>query len=259
MQSKTSDLLIVCLIYSAFILPPVVLGSSPPLVLNVGWFLLPSLYLIARRKKNIPEILFGTVFIGLLAFSLDIFLFHNHAWEPFASSFSFRIFGVPPEEMLWFFLHIFFILVFYEHFIDDGRIGKFRITRGAVSLAVFSTMAFVCVLFGIFTFPAASRINYAYGIMGALSMIPILVYFLSNRKAFLRKLAPLLVFFFIFALVMEIRAVQYGLWSFTDMQNYIGTVTLFSALFPIEEIIFWMTLGPSVAIGYYELFADDGR
>lgn len=57
---------------------------------------------------------------------------------------------------------------------------------------------------------------------------------------------------------MEIRAVQSGFWSFPDTENYLGIITLFGAMFPMEEIIFWMTLGPSVAIAYYELFTDDG-
>lgn len=257
-QEKTMDILVVITLYLIFVLPGTILTTLPPLLLTAAWFLLPSAYLITRRKKNIAKISFATLIIGLLAFSLDIFLLHNHAWEPYASSFSFRIFGVPPEEISWFFLHIFFILVFYEHFIDDGDLGRFRITRRIKPLIWFSAGVFIFTLLAIYGFPHASRIPYAYAVMSAVAMFPILIYCCGRRFTFLKKLLPFALFFFCFASIMEIRAVQEGLWAFRDTSNYLGIMTLFGAAFPIEEIMFWMALGPSVAIAYYELFADDG-
>jgi len=258
-SSKKIDFLVVSGLYLIFILPAAILAITPPLLLAILWFLLPSGYLMARRRKNIRKISFAAFIIGLLAFSLDIILLHNHAWEPYASSFIFRIFGVPPEEILWFFFHIFFILVFYEHFIDDGDLGTFGITRRIKPLVVFSIGAFIVTLLAVYKLPYATRIPYAYAIIGGLAMTPILLYCAIGRFLFLKKLAPLAAFFFFFALIMEIRAVQYGLWSFSDARNYFGLITIFGATFPIEEIIFWMALAPSVAIAYYELFADDGK
>lgn len=122
------------------------------------------------------------------------------------------------------------------------------------------SIAFFCfILLAIDLFPDTSRIRYAYSVFGTLTMIPLFAYFLVARKSLLKKFLPLAIFFFLFALGMEIRAVQYDLWSFHDIKNYLGLITIFGATFPIEEIIFWMTLGPSVAIAYYELFADDGK
>lgn len=258
-KDKIIDLFAVSALYLVFILPGAILTTLPPLLLTAAWFLLPSGYLMWRQKKNIAKISFATLLIGLLAFSLDIVLLHNHTWEVHTSSFAFRIFGVPPEEMLWFFSHIFFILVFYEHFIDDGDLDRFRITRRVKPLVGFGVLAFILVLLAIYGLPYASRIPYAYAAVGGIAMFPILLYCYARKFTFLKKLVPLGVFFFLFALVMEIKTVQCGLWAFYDTPNYLGMITLFGATFPIEEVIFWMALGPSVAIAYYELFADDGR
>ncbi len=258
LSKKKIDLLVVSGLYLIFILPAAILTAIPPFLLAVAWFLLPSGYLMARRRKNIAKISFATLIIGLLAFTLDIVLLHNHTWISY-SSFGLRVFGVPPEEMLWFFFHIFFILVFYEHFIDDGDLGKFALTPRIKPLIWFSAGAFISTLLAVYELPHAIRISYAYAIIGGLTMTPILFYCGIGRFRFLKKLVPLAAFFFFFTLIMEIRAVQYGLWSFHDVKNYLGLITISGATFPIEEIIFWMALGPSVAIAYYELFADDGK
>ena len=258
LNDRITDIVVISALYLIFILPAAI-SALPPFLLTAAWFLLPSTYLIARRKKNIAKISFATLVIGLLAFSLDIILLHNHAWTPFKSSFALRIFGAPPEEILWFFFHIFFILVFYEHFIDDGDLGRFRITRRIKPLLWFSAAAFLSVLLAMYGLPYASRMPYAYAVVGGIAMIPILLYCSIRGSRFLKKLVPLAVFFFFYSFVMEIRAVQYGLWTFHDTANYLGTITIFGAAFPVEEVIFWMLLGPIVAVAYYETFADDGR
>ncbi len=254
---KRIDLVVIIALYLLFILPPVVFTTSPPLALNAFWFIIPAFYLIARQKKNLHKIALATLFIGLLTLSMDFFLLHNHAWEPYRSNFSFHIFKASIEEVVWFFSHIFYILVWYEHFLDDERV--FRVSPRILLLIIGSITFFCFILLAVYLFPDASRIRYAYSIFGALTMIPVFTYFLLMRRPLFKKFLPLAVFFFLFALGMEVRAIQFGLWSFQDTQNYFGLVTLFNATFPIEELIFWMTLGPSVALAYYEFFADDSR
>lgn len=254
---KKIDLVVITALYFLFIIPPIVFTTFPPLALNIAWFLVPALYLIARQKKNLLKISCATIFIGLLTIGMDLFLLHNHAWEPYQSSFSLHIFRAPVEEITWFFSHIFYILVWYEHFLDDERV--FRLSP-RIRLLIVGSIAFFCfVLLAIYPFPGTSHIRYAYSVFGVLTMIPMFAYFLLARRSLLKKFLPLAIFFFLFALGMEIRAVQFGLWSFHDIRNYLGLVTLFSATFPIEEVLFWMALGPSVALAYYELFADDDR
>ena len=254
-RTYLQDIIVISTLYLAVILSPQALTRLPPLVLDLLFFAAPALYLILRRKKNLPKIFLATLLIGLLAAGMDIFLLHNGAWRPYASSFSFRFFGAPPEEILWFFLHIFYILVFYEHFIDNER--TIPISRRTKYLAAISITVFMAALFLVSVFGAASRIHYAYLTVGAITMLPTLLYLLFTRAHFAKKLAPLILYFFLYALVMEIQAVRFGLWSFTDTQNYVGLITLFGAAFPIEEVFFWMAAGPAVTIVYYEFFIDD--
>ena len=253
---KAFDLMVVIALALGTLLPSAVF-ALPSLALTTAWFLVPAGFLTLRRKKNLVKIIPASLIIGLLAFTLDIFLLHNRTWTPYRSNFSLRIFGAPPEEMLWFFFHIFYIIVWYEHFLDDER-GS-RISPRFPSLIAFSIAAFASVVIAVSFFPDATRIRYAYLTLGAIGMAPIIMYSIAAHRTLLKKIMPLAVFFFLFASVMEIRTVQYGLWSFHDVKNYLGVITLFGAAFPIEEIIFWMTLAPSVALAYYELFVDDGR
>ena len=254
---RVIDLAVVSGLYALFIIPTGILASLSSLALNVAWFLLPAAYLSLHAKKNFSKIFLATFLIGILAFSLDIILLHNNAWTPYRSDFSFRIFGVPPEEMLWFFFHIFYIIVWYEHFIDDERLAS--TSKQLPRLAIFSIACFALVLTAVYSFPDMVRIRYAYGVFAALAMVPVVVYLCLWRTVLLKKLLPLTAFFFFFGFAMEIRAVQLGFWSFPNTENYLGMITLFGATFPMEEIAFWMTLGPVVAIAYYELFADDGH
>ena len=254
-SSKAIDLIVVIALALLTLLPSAIF-ILPSLALIIAWFLAPAGFLILRRKKNLTKITLASLVIGLLAFGLDIAVLHNHGWTPYRSDFSFRIFGAPPEEALWFFFHIFYILVWYEHFLDDERDGG--ISPRFPSLIAFSIVTFVLVVIAVSFFPDASRIRYAYLTLGVLSMTPIISWSIATRRALLKKFLPLAVFFFLLASSMEIRAVQYGLWSFPDINNYLGVITLSGAAFPIEEIIFWMMLAPSVALAYYELFADDG-
>lgn len=255
-SAKIIDFFAISTFYLSSILPSLVF-SLPPLALNIIWFIIPTIYLLFRLKKNLIKIFAATLPIGLLGFSLDIFLLHNHAWTPYNSSFSIRIFGAPIEEMLWFFFHIFYTLIFYEHFFDDENI--FSVSRRFKYLAGTSFFIFFLSLFFIYGLPDVSRIRYAYLTIGIIAMMPILIYLFGGRMDFLKKLIPLGVFFFLFAMIMEIQALRFGLWSFPDVQNYLGLVTFFGVAFPIEELIFWMILGPSAAIAYYEIFADDNK
>lgn len=257
LSSKKVDIIVISAFFLASVLPSIVFSLFPPLVLNIFWFIIPALYLAIRERKNFSKILTATLFIGLLAFDLDIFFLHNGAWEPYISSFSFTIFGAPLEEMLWFFFHIFYILIFYEHFIDDEN--QFCISRKLKYLIGISTGFFLLVLLFIYAFPNFSRIGYSYLTIGSVAMIPILGYIILKRVQLLRKVVPLGIFFFIFAFIMEIQALRFGFWSFSDVQNYLYLVTIFGATFPLEEIVFWMVLGPSAVTAYYEIFADDGK
>lgn len=256
-RARIQDAVVVSAIYLATVLSPRALIRPPPLLLDALFFAVPSLYLIARRKKNLPKIILATALIGALTASMDIYLLHAHAWQPYKSSFSWHILGSPPEEFLWFFLHVFYIIVFYEHFIDDEAIARpAPRTRRLFLVSAFTlAVAFFLVSF----LGDASRIPYAYLVVGSAAMLPALLYLLLARARFARKLAPLVIYFFFYTLIMEIQAVRFGLWSFADTQNYVGLITLFGAAFPVEEVIFWMLSAPAVAVVYYEFFIDDGR
>ena len=56
-------------------------------------------------------------------------------------------------------------------------------------------------------------------------------------------------------LAYEVTAFYLGQWHFPG--EYIGTVILLGASFPLEEFIIWIVLSAAVVLSYYELFIDD--
>ncbi len=150
--------------------------------------------------------------------------------------FSWRVLGAPPEEILWFFLHIFYILVFYEHFIDEERTPL--ISRRTKWMFLVSAITVGVAVFLVAILGDASRIRYPYLVTGTVTMLPTLFYLIFTRAHFSHKLAPFTIYFFCYALTMEIQAVRFGLWSFADASKYAALTTLFGASFPVEEIVF---------------------
>lgn len=97
-----------------------------PLTSAVFFFIIPTIYLILRKKKPLKRIFFGSFLIGTgFGLIFNVIASANRAWDELSSQliFSYRIFGFwPTDEPIWFFLWALFIIVFYEHFYDkEGR------------------------------------------------------------------------------------------------------------------------------------------
>ena len=104
----------------------------PGLAVIVFYLLLPAIYLCIRERKNykkltIATLLFGISGIGVLDFIQEI----NNTWTSLPSRLVFpqKIFGLTPiDYAIFYFVWIFFICAFYEHFLDDEKNKKYQIT-----------------------------------------------------------------------------------------------------------------------------------
>lgn len=187
--------------------------------------------------------------------AVDVLLSCSGAWITAARIFPFGVSCISIEELLWVLFLVFYTIVFYEHFCDDENI--FRLSKKLKYFIPISVSLFLLILLLALSSYDLGSISYAYFKVGVIGVVPIILYLALARRNLLKKLIPVIVYFFFFDLIMEISAVRNNGWSFPDIENYIGTITVFGAMFPLEELVFWMILSPAFLLTYYEIYVDD--
>jgi hypothetical protein len=255
MSKKTVDLLVIIFIILAstfFILK----FNVPPLVSTIFYFIIPAVYLCLREKKNYKKISVASVIFGLIcAFAFDFLATFNNAWVVHRLIFPWKILGVVPiDDMIWFFFLVFFIAVFYEHFLDDEKNPE--ISRHLKYALIPSILVFLTTIILFFISPNLLKFPYAYLILGSVAILP-LFYILYRKPEFIHKFIKLGLFFSFVYLTFELTALKLGQWGFYG--QYIGSVELFGLKFPFEELFFWIGLCAPTFISYYEIFVDDER
>jgi hypothetical protein len=223
------------------------------------FFVLPSLYLGYRGKEYVKKVLiYSTITTIPLMIWIEYIAEITGTWFVPSTSFPFKLFGlVAIEVILWAFLTAFFILIFYEYFINKHRTKKLYTSRlkhiGIAGL----------ILLGIFIFlfliaPSLLKIPYFYMFFGViLLLIPFLVQMLKYPKT-TSKFFLAGAYFFYFHFILEVVGLKLGLWTFPGT-DFIGWINIFGVGFPIEELIFWFILLALTTISYYEYFDDDEK
>ena len=243
-----------------FIILSVILSlvySFRPLTSALFFFLVPSLYMLARKPVIIKRVLAGSLLFGLLfGFALDFVALLNSAWsEPINQLFfKDRIFGViAADHIIWFFLWVLVIICYYEHFFEHERSDTIspHVLWGLIP-AIFLTILLLVIFF---VSPDTLKFRYAYLILGIAALVP-LVFLLFKKPRFYTKFAKTVPYFFFLFLAYELVALYLGQWEFPG--QYIGHVTLAGLSFPFEEFFFWILLSSPVILSYYEIFIDDG-
>lgn len=228
-----------------------------PLIVFLLYLLLPSIYLILRQKKNFWKIFWAVVIFGIIfGFGFDFVVTLNEGWIVTRLVFPFRLFGFYPliDDIFAFMIMTLFIVVFYEHFLDDEK--NRRISKNLKWVLVFSLVILALTLIVYFINPALLRIPYTYLAGGLLAIaFPFAVSLYKPR--FLGKFLKLAAFFFVAWFVLEIVCLKNGGWIFPG--EYIGTVEIFGLKFPFEELFFWMMWYAAAVVSYYEAFIDDEK
>ena len=252
--NKRLDFLVVC--FFVFLGPFLtVIVNLKPLEGGIISMLFPSIYLIVREKKNMKKIalavlIFGGIFMGLFDFMETL----NSAWVMERLVFSWRIFGVLPfDDVVGFSLMTLLVVTFYEHFIDDEK--NKRISKNLMwALIPSAIVAVVFIIVSTFVVWEPFNIRYVYLFGGIVAIaVPLAVAYVKPKL--ITKLLSVSAFFFVVWFLAEIAAIKTG--GLTFPGEYIGTVTVFGATFPFEELFFWMMMYAASVVSYYELFIDD--
>jgi hypothetical protein len=254
--NKKFDLLIVLLLLGITAGISLIFNLKPAIG-GVLYTLIPSLYLILRKKKNFWKIFWAVIVLGVIfGFVFDFIVTLNDGWIVPRLVFPFRLFGFYPvfDDILGFMLMTLFIVVFYEHFLDDEK--NKRISRNLKWLLVASLAGLVFMFIIYFINPGLLKLPYIYLITGLAAIIfPLL--FSLNRPRFLNKVLRVSAFFFAVWFIAELVALKTGGWIFPG--KYIGMVEVFGLRFPFEELFFWMLWYAATVVSYYECFIDDKK
>ena len=222
------------------------------------FYAIPSLYLTFRTSHKALRCFLFAIIAGVpMALLFDWFATVDGNWAITQTVFPFRLFNVITlENIPWLVLFAYFIIIFYEHFLDKGKHNlvdrrlKYFVWPLVILLIVFVVWIYLS--------PRTLVIPYAYfwfGIM--LELLPVIT-FLSFFPRLLSKYMKVAVDFFAHSVIYEFTALKLNLWSYPG-KNFIGLVDLFSFRFPVEEVFMWFILSSVAIISYFEFFDDDRK
>lgn len=235
--------LIACLV--VYLLKPVYLLSLivvlvPPALVNFYW-------LKKSRKKIFVFSITATV---LFAFAAELSSRLADSWD--VQSVLPRIFGLLPlENILFAFLNFFWILAFYEYFVDKDTTKKIskKFKYLVIIFSIFSLIIFSLYFYN----PKIVSMNYATLALITL-LIPSIIIFSKNTRLLKKSLLPVLFFAIVF-FVYEVVSLAIGSWWWPG--EYLLPLELFGKTFPLDDVIIWYFLSTFALIGGYEFFADD--
>ena len=256
MKSKTRDILIlVCInIFAVVVSFAFHTNFLTSTILFLGF---PSLYLLYREKRYLKKILLASISFGIFfGFVFDFIAELNKAWDWNGGLLFGKILGVVQiDVMVWFFLWIFHIFLFYEHFIDRK---KLRSKVSLRQLEVFGVSVLsVVLLVGVYKFfPSFLYFDKAYLTLCLIVSVPFLIIFFKQPKLVWHTV-PMIAYFFFVYITHEISALHLDQWRFPG--DYIGLVHMFGVSFPIEEFVFWIILSSLIGSVYYELCFDNDK
>lgn len=228
------------------------------LLSTILFFGVPSLYLSIRKKSLIKKTtIFSFLFIIPISIIIDYLGIRDNSWWVPQTVFGMRFFGgIPFEDLVWSFLIAYFVVSFYEFFLDrkdEPGVKKHMNYLIGGTLIVF----FIFIIFLIVS-PGILHVPYAYLWMGILTVIAPLITFLSFFPKLIGRYTILGAYFFFVTLLQEIATLHLNNWQFLGT-NFIGWFELFGYRFPVEEFILYISLMAAAIAVYYEFFDDDQK
>lgn len=257
MTSKRKDLLLLVLI-NIFAVVASFLFQTNFLTSTILFLGLPSLYLLWKEKAYLRKIFLASVAFGIFfAFVFDFIAELNKAWDWNGGLLFGKILGVVQADvMVWFFLWIFHIFLFYEHFIDRKKLKSSKISARQFEVLGVSILSTILLVVVYQFFPSVLYFGKAYLVLCLIVSIPFVILCFAKSKLVLHTI-PMIVYFAFVYLTHEITALHLEQWRFPG--DYIGWVHMLGVSFPIEEFVFWIILSSLIGAMYYEMSFDNGK
>jgi len=225
------------------------------------FFGVPSVYLSIINQKYVKKILLFSLAYGLpVGIVVDYIAELTGIWYVPHSVFgSFRLFGImTPDVLLWGILQTYFVLIFYETFLEEKCTPKLYSSnfKYFLILGILALSAFVLLYF---YNPSLLNIDYFYLKGGIVVVFLPAACMLLKFPKFWSRFLNMGAYFFMFNFIYELTGVRLGQWSFPAENQFIGIVDIMGIRFAFEEIFFWMILLAMAIVAFYEFFDDDKK
>lgn len=202
------------------------------------------------KKSRFKILLFASVSTLLFAPPVELATRLANAWD--VQSIFPRPFGlIPWENMLFAFINFFWVLAFYEYFVD-------RDTNAKISKN-FKYLVWLYVIFAAIIFAGYYYARYLVASSYFAMSIPILILpgaiIFFKRPQLLKKTVLPMLFFAAVFFIYEVISIIVGSWWWPG--HYVLAVHPYGITFPIDDVVIWYLLSTPALIGGYEFFADD--
>jgi len=214
----------------------------PPSIINFLWL----------KKSRFKILLFSTLTTLLFAPPVELAARLADAWD--VQSILPRLFGIAPlENILFAFLNFFWVLSFYEYFVDKDL--RRRISKRFRLIILVYILFFVLVFSIFFIAPNLLAVNYAL-LAVIILLVPGVIMFYRNPKLLKKTWLPTIFFAYVF-FVYEVVSLIIGSWWWPG--QYLLPINLLGNVFPLDDVIIWYFLSTPILIGGYEFFVDDNK
>lgn len=212
----------------------------PPTIINFIWL----------KKSRRKIFIFSISATILFAVAIELASRLANSWD--VSSTLPRLFDIIPiENIIFAFINFFWVLSFYEYFVDKDSSNK--ISNKFNSLIILFS-AFSLIIFFLYFYNSKwVTINY-FTVAVITLIIPSFIIFKKNIKLLKKTILPT-GFFAIVFFVYEIISIKIGSWWWPG--EYLFPIKISGIIFPIDDVIIWYFLSTIALIGGYEFFADD--
>lgn len=220
----------------------VIIVLVPPALLNFFWL----------KRSRLKILFFSLAATLLFAPPVELCARLADVWE--VQTIFPEILGyIPIENMIFAFLNFFWVLTFYEYFVDNDTSSKisarFKYLVGLFCLASVTVYTLYAYDHQLVT------LNYFQLALVVLFIPAVLIF--GKKPELIKKTILTTLFFAIVFFVYELVALKIGNWWWPG--EYLYTFTVWGEVFPLDDIIIWYFLSTPVLIGGYEFFADDWK
>lgn len=230
-----------------YFLRPVYLWSIlivllPPSLINFLWL----------KKSKIKIFFFSLITTILFAPPVELIARSADAWD--VQSILPRLFGIAPiENIIFAFFNFFWVLSFYEYFVDRDK--KEKLSPYFRWIIVLYLLLLFSVFLIFFINPSLIGLNYHFLALIILIIPGSAIFY--KRVDLLKKTWLPTVFFALVFFIYEIVSLLIGSWWWPG--EYILPINFMGKVFPLDDIIIWYFLSTPVLIGGYEFFVDNNK
>ncbi|HOY56485.1 MAG TPA: hypothetical protein PLH37_03670 [bacterium] len=253
-KDKTKIKRLIGLMMYVFLACSIIFIIKPIYLISIAIVLLPTAVVnfLWLKKSRFKIFIFSIVSAIIFAPPVELAARLANAWD--VQSVLPRPFGIMPlENILFAFLNFFWVLSFYEYFVDHDRKKKVS-KKFKYLVGLYCLMAVI--IFSLF-FYNYNLVTLNYCVLSVpILILPSLIIFYSHPNLLKKTILPTLFFAIIF-FVYETTSLIVGNWWWPG--EYLINLNLLGHRFPLDDIVIWYFLSTPTLIGGYEFFMDDGK